>query len=157
MSQKVLITALAATLIMGGCKKKDKPVETDSAPVSTETSTSNSAPSATPEATPESTVETTAPATIDYVARGNEPFWSISISGDQATYKTPEMPDGVTMTVSKTMVAGAPQFRGTMDGQEFMLALTSVECEDDMSGDKFPMTATLLMSTGTYGGCGGQG
>ncbi|AUH65865.1 COG3650 family protein [Paracoccus zhejiangensis] len=91
--------------------------------------------------------------TVAFVARGNEPFWTVEASGERAVYKTPENQKGRTVTVRRLTFAQGVEFVGTLDGSAFALTVRGTDCVDDMSGEKFPMSATLKIGGRTNNGC----
>lgn len=88
-----------------------------------------------------------------FVARGNEPFWSIEASGDRVIYKTPENQAGRTINVRRLVFANGVEFVGTLNGSVFALTVRGTDCVDDMSGEKFPMTAVLKIGNRMNSGC----
>ncbi|TRW97618.1 hypothetical protein FNJ84_08955 [Paracoccus sp. M683] len=91
--------------------------------------------------------------TVAFVARGNEPFWTVEASGDRALYKTPENQAGRAVTVRRITFAQGVEFVGTLNGSPFALTVRGTDCVDDMSGEKFPMTATLKIGSRMNNGC----
>ena len=91
--------------------------------------------------------------TVAFVARGNEPFWTVEASGERAVYKTPENQSGRSITVRRLTFAQGVEFVGTLDGSAFALTVRGTDCVDDMSGEKFPMSATLKIGGRTNNGC----
>lgn len=91
--------------------------------------------------------------TAAFVARGNEPFWSVEASGDTALYKTPENQNGRRIGVRRLVFAGGVEFIGVLDGAAFALTVRGTDCVDDMSGEKFPMSATLKIGSRMSNGC----
>lgn len=91
--------------------------------------------------------------TVAFLARGNEPFWTVEASGERAVYKTPENQKGRTITVRRMTFAQGVEFVGTLDGTAFALTVRGTDCVDDMSGEKFPMSATLKIGGRMNNGC----
>lgn len=91
--------------------------------------------------------------TAAFIARGNEPFWIVEASGERAVYKTPESQRGRTITVRRLTFAQGVEFVGTLDGSAFALTVRGADCVDDMSGEKFPMSATLKIGGRMNNGC----
>lgn len=93
----------------------------------------------------------------DLVARaaGNEPFWSVEVYDDRATFSTPDGgtqlqanplgPSGDGWLVTGTTVSG---------GGPFELTLSPGGCTDSMSGAWSHLGATLSLGEETYSGCG---
>lgn len=88
-----------------------------------------------------------------FVARGNEPFWIVEASGETAVYKTPENQTGSRVSVRRIPFAQGVEFIGTMGGSAFALTVRGTDCVDSMSGEKFPMTATLKIGSRINSGC----
>lgn len=87
-----------------------------------------------------------------YSARGNEPFWQVDVSGDRAVLKTPGAKDrGV--TVRRIAYAKGVEYIGTLNGRPFSVNIRGTACKDSMSGEKFPMTATLRSAVVNGAGC----
>lgn len=103
--------------------------------------------------TPVSTANAETLHTQAFIARGNEPFWSVEASGDTAIYKTPENQSGRQVKVNRLFFAQGVEYVGTMDGLVFKLTVRGNDCVDSMSGEKFPMTASLTVRGKTNQGC----
>lgn len=88
-----------------------------------------------------------------FAARGNEPFWSVDASGSTAIYKTPENQNGRQVSVNRLFFAQGVEYVGTLDGLVFKLTVRGTDCTDSMSGEKFPMSASLTVRGKTYQGC----
>ncbi|NHF74719.1 COG3650 family protein [Paracoccus xiamenensis] len=91
--------------------------------------------------------------TAAFVARGNEPFWRIDVSGNTAKYQTPENQSGRNISVNRLVYASGVEYIGVLDGVPFSLNITGKDCVDDMSGEKFPMTASLRIGSRNNNGC----
>lgn len=89
-----------------------------------------------------------------FTARGNEPFWSVDIEGNTATYRTLETPDGRQIQVNRLTFASGVEYIGVLNGQPFVVNLRAARCRDDMSGKRFPLTARLTVSGQSNAGCG---
>jgi heat shock protein HslJ len=89
-----------------------------------------------------------------YGARGNEPFWSVAVTGDQAVLTTLE-------GVEASGTLGAPVWRdgavewATADGG-LRLRMTETLCRDTMTGMPHPETVTLVSGSSERQGCGGD-
>lgn len=84
---------------------------------------------------------------------GTEPFWGGDIDGRTLTYKTPEDPDGQAIMVERFAERGGIAFSGLIDGAEFEMMVTPLECSDGMSERTYPFTATLKIGEETRNGC----
>ncbi len=84
---------------------------------------------------------------------GNEPFWGGEVGGGTLTYLTPEHPDGVRVAATRFAGRNGISFSGTLDGADFMLAVTPDACSDGMSDRAYPFAATLEIGEDTRNGC----
>lgn len=91
--------------------------------------------------------------TAAFVARGNEPFWSVEVSGNTAIYKTPGNQSGRKVNVSRLTFAQGVEYVGTMDGLVFKVSFRGADCTDSMSGEEYPMSASLTAGGKTVNGC----
>lgn len=91
--------------------------------------------------------------TQGFVAHGNEPFWSVDVSGKTALYKTPANPNGRKITVSRLAFAKGVEYIGVLGDSAFALTIRGTDCTDTMSGKAFPMTATLHIGGRANSGC----
>lgn len=92
------------------------------------------------------------PLTKPLVARGNEPFWSLTLTPEGSTYTDME---GVTLTApytAPTEDAGSLLF----DTAAGPLRLTETLCRDSMSGMPYPFTAALTRDGTDLHGCAGD-
>jgi uncharacterized membrane protein len=85
---------------------------------------------------------------------GTEPFWSISIDGDNATYTSPENLDGSSFTVARFAGNSGLGFTGELDGAPVTIAVTQGQCSDGMSDRTYPFTATVEWGELKLEGCG---
>jgi uncharacterized membrane protein len=92
----------------------------------------------------------------DLLARGggNEPFWSVEVHRDHATFSTPE--GDLTLEAGPLERAnGAWRVTGTAaGGGTFEFTLDPGGCTDSMSGAWSHARATFTHESGTYTGCG---
>ena len=91
--------------------------------------------------------------TTAFVAQGNEPFWRVEVSGNTAKYQTPQNQSGSNVSVSRIVYRQGVEYIGEWGGAAFSLNIRSAECTDSMSGEKFPMTASLRVGTRRSQGC----
>ncbi len=84
---------------------------------------------------------------------GNEPFWGGQISDGEATYTTPEDPQGTRFAVQHFAGNAGLGFSGQMAGRSFDLAVTRGQCSDGMSDRTYPFTATLRIGEESRNGC----
>ena len=64
---------------------------------------------------------------------GTEPFWGGSVTGNSLIYSTPENQEGATIPVERFAGRNGLSFNGTLDGGEFVMAVTPGACSDGMS------------------------
>lgn len=84
---------------------------------------------------------------------GTEPFWGGQVAGSSLVYKTPDNPDGTTITVERFAGRGGMSWSGTYQGKPFRLAVSEGECSDGMSDRSYPLTATLAVAGEQRSGC----
>ena len=99
-----------------------------------------------------------APATSDFsqpmTARGNEPFWSLSLDGTHLTLTRPDHPDLVAETPGAAIQPGrATWIARSADGQQLTVSLYVSECSDGMSDRRYPMTAEVVLRNEALRGC----
>lgn len=102
-----------------------------------------------------STAEATTYNTAAFSARGNEPFWAVDVAGNTAIYKTPDNQRGRAVQVNRLAFAKGVEYIGVLNGRPFVVNIRAAQCRDSMSGDRFPMTASLTVSGRTQTGCAG--
>jgi len=103
------------------------------------------------------------PSSAQVEARGNEPFWFVSVSSGVATLRTPEQQAGVEY-------AGGSWTRPDGSGWHFaaigaaggvadslVLDLVEERCVDSMSGAHYPFAATLTVGGNVMTGCALEG
>jgi len=90
-------------------------------------------------------------------ARGNEPFWSVEMTGEAITFRPM---DGAALTVKPVPAprqdGNTEVYEATAGGQSFTLSIASTVCTDTMSGMPFPKTVTVGIGTSNFEGCGGE-
>ena len=83
-------------------------------------------------------------------ARGNEPFWAITVDGSTLTLKRPDAAD-VTFEAAQP---GGPEWTAkAADGRTLTLKVAAGECSDGMSDARYPMTAEAALAGETLKGC----
>lgn len=108
------------------------------------------APSASPSPTP--TPSTPVPAQR-LQALGNEPFWSVEVTGAQLRYSTPENQAGTAFAARRTTEGPASVWSGTLEGQSFVLRIAPGTCSDGMSDTVYAYTAQVGFGDTTLSGC----
>ena len=107
------------------------------------------APAAAP-AQPSNTLDISQPLT----ARGNEPFWALSIDGTKMTLKRPLQPDLLAETPGAALEPGrAIWIAKAADGSQLTVTLYVSECSDGMSDARYPMTAEVVLLNESLRGC----
>jgi uncharacterized membrane protein len=138
----VLPLAAACAVLLAACQ----PGAPD-APEAAEDATA--APAAADDAVPGDAEETAAYSEIaeDEVLRftGTEPFWGGQVSGKTLTYSTPEDQDGTVIAVERFAGRGGISYSGLLDGADFEMVVTPLECSDGMSDRTYPFTVTLAI------------
>jgi uncharacterized membrane protein len=87
-------------------------------------------------------------------ARGNEPFWALSIDGKAFKLTRPDHPDVVAEAPGAAMADGrATWIAKTPDGQQITVSLFVSDCSDGMSDLKYPMTAEVILLNESLRGC----
>ena len=100
---------------------------------------------------------------IDFIASGNEPFWSLEIDFDKSMHF--KMPDGFEINTPavkevKAMDANVTRYHANTEKGTLTVQIQKLECISDMSGEKLGYTVTIdtKSNTGkdyrTYKGCG---
>ncbi|MEE4351018.1 MAG: hypothetical protein V2J26_12390 [Pacificimonas sp.] len=84
---------------------------------------------------------------------GTEPFWSVTLSGDTATYRTPELPAGEAIAVTRFAGRGGVSWTGEYAGRRFALTATPGLCSDGMSDRTYPYFTLAEVDGRTLEGC----
>lgn len=107
-------------------------------------------------------VEPTGPATrSDFsqpmTARGNEPFWALTLDGTHLKLTRPDHPDLPAEAPGAVITPGQATWTAkAADGQEIKLTLYVSDCSDGMSDRQYPMTAEVTLLNETLRGCADQ-
>lgn len=85
-----------------------------------------------------------------YRALGTEPFWNLTITGQQVRYEEPGAPP---------LTLALPPVRATFngrryEGQDILIDITRQPCSDGMSDRRYPERVTLTVRGRTLNGCG---
>jgi uncharacterized membrane protein len=93
---------------------------------------------------------------VDMRALGQEPGWAVEVK--QGDWMRLLRPDGNGVLVApdpvrETTGSGATVYTGRADGQRLRLHLRESACTDSMSGESFPLTATLTLDGRELRGC----
>jgi putative lipoprotein len=95
-------------------------------------------------------------AAADYIvtARGNEPFWSVTVAGTSMIWKQPDAAQGVTFNELQSEDAeGTVTYQAAADGRKLQLIVEQQPCRDSMSGDFFAFTAKAELDGKEFKGC----
>lgn len=126
------LVALVALLVGSGCAKDE-----------------GGTPAGRPAAIP--------PDTAEYIARGNEPFWAVSVTRAGIVFSEPDRPDGVRGAyVTPTRRAADMVFRTVLgDSAATPLELTIEEkrCSDGMSDREYSYAAVARVGDRVLRGC----
>ncbi len=89
---------------------------------------------------------------LPFTARGNEPFWSLTVTAEGSSYTDME---GTTLDAPFTAPASAD---GSLvfETAAGPLTLTETLCRDSMSGMPYPFTVTLTRDGADLPGCAGE-
>lgn len=85
---------------------------------------------------------------------GTEPFWDFTITGTNATFKSPEDLGGTVFAVSRFAGNNGLGYSGELNGEPVQIAITPGACSDGMSDRDYPYTATINWGDRTLTGCG---
>jgi len=94
------------------------------------------------------------PVSGPYVARGNEPFWTATVTGGELAVTRPGM-DDLVYPVTDAGLQGDGAIFVTANSSASLLRENRI-CHDTMSGMPFPETATLTLGADVVTGCGGD-
>jgi heat shock protein HslJ len=95
---------------------------------------------------------------VSYRAGGNEPFWSVALTGGDMTLARPGAAD-VTLRLRDTGLTDTGDFvlrAGRAAGDRVTLVRRADLCRDSMTGMPHPETVALTVENDTYTGCGGD-
>ncbi|SFO94556.1 COG3650 family protein [Qipengyuania nanhaisediminis] len=85
---------------------------------------------------------------------GTEPFWSVEIEGDEATFSSPENLEGTSFPVERFAGLNGISFSGRLEGESFDAMVTPGDCSDGMSDRTYPYTVTISWGADQLVGCG---
>ncbi|MGO2451603.1 Uncharacterized membrane protein [Pseudomonas taetrolens] len=90
---------------------------------------------------------------VHFVARGNEPFWTIKTSQSTLTWITPEHLQGKQLNVDQVIANGDVKYSGVDGDKAFTLIITPAPCTDTMSGETFGHTSVWTYAGESNTGC----
>lgn len=92
----------------------------------------------------------------DYIvmARGNEPFWALTVEDAQMRWHQPEPPEELVFASYQSQPAeGSVQYLAEADGHALELLVSEQACRDSMSGEFFAFTARAVLEGRDFTGC----
>lgn len=95
---------------------------------------------------------------VDFIATGNEPFWSLEIDLDKSiSFKTLQdsTERNTPVPAPKTTGAtGAISYHAKTEAGELTVNILNTSCTDNMSGELFPHTVEVKINNTSFSGCG---
>lgn len=88
-----------------------------------------------------------------FVARGNEPFWTIKVNGNTLIWITPENSEGKQLAAEQVVYAKGIKFTGKDGDKAFTLDIVEAPCADTMAEQEFEFTATWDHAGESHSGC----
>ena len=92
-----------------------------------------------------------------FVARGNEPFWTIKAYEETLTWITPENLQGRQLKVDKVISADNVTYIGVDGNNDFSLLIIQAPCVDTMSGEVFDFKSVWTHGRDGNVGCAASG
>ena len=92
-----------------------------------------------------------------FVARGNEPFWTIQANEETLTWITPENLQGRQLKVDKLIAADNVKYIGVDGNNDFSLLIIQATCVDTMSGEVFDFESVWTHGRERNVGCAASG
>ena len=92
-----------------------------------------------------------------FVARGNEPFWTIQANEETLTWITPENIQGRQLKVDKVISADNVKYIGVDGNNDFSLLIIQAPCVDTMSGEVFDFESVWTHGLERNAGCAASG
>lgn len=86
-----------------------------------------------------------------YEARGNEPFWNLSMAAGTLVLSTPDGPR-LTRTISRAYARARTRY---YEAPDLSVTMTTTPCKDSMSGQMFTQSVRATTGGRTLSGCGG--
>ncbi|WP_372708418.1 COG3650 family protein [Brevundimonas sp.] len=85
---------------------------------------------------------------------GNEPFWSIELTGMEMVYSGVDRPEQRAPQPAANVQGTVAAFAGTTTaGNPLKVTLTATECSDGMSDREYPLSALVEIGEETLTGC----
>lgn len=94
-----------------------------------------------------------------YKARGNEPFWSLTVADGSLRFEAMalEAPIDIPATPLRAPGSSGPAWHGEQEGHSLELQLNPERCYDGMSGAAYPFQASVVLDGESFAGCAHQG
>ena len=92
-----------------------------------------------------------------FIARGNEPFWTVKVNGSTLTLITPENLAGKQLNALQSVSSDSLKFTGQDQGHAFTLLIVPGTCTDSMSDEVFSYTSTWTYAGDSNTGCAASG
>jgi heat shock protein HslJ/uncharacterized membrane protein len=90
-------------------------------------------------------------------ARGNEPFWRMTLSEAEVVFEAPGLGlDFRSGTLSRGMADGHPRITARDGSRVFEVTVTERLCTDTMTGMPFPVGIEASLDGQRFSGCGGE-
>jgi uncharacterized membrane protein len=94
----------------------------------------------------------------EFIVRGNEPFWSVTVSRRGIVYSTPEIRGRRYPYVAPTTAQGRPPdvvrvYRLNGQPSGILVIKKADACSDTMSDKVYPYSATLILGNRVLDGC----
>ncbi|WP_227539258.1 MULTISPECIES: META domain-containing protein [Marinobacter] len=95
---------------------------------------------------------------MPFEARGNEPFWHVTIEGQELLLTRPYEEERTRRIPVALQTANrhGREFVATLDDLSITLTVAQQLCEDSMSGAQYPAQVRLAVNGGEFSGCGGD-
>ncbi len=84
---------------------------------------------------------------------GTEPFWAGEARRDRVIYTTPDDPKGAVIAVDRFAGRNGVSFSGSLQGQDFVMAVSPGQCSDGMSDRVYPFHVVVKVLGETREGC----
>lgn len=89
----------------------------------------------------------------DFHALGTEPFWGMTVTGQEVRYATPEITESLGSDVVRGGGAMQQSLSGRLGEVPFALTVRAGRCSDGMSDRVYPFTAYLRIGDRDVKGC----
>jgi uncharacterized membrane protein len=86
-------------------------------------------------------------------ARGNEPFWSVTIDGTHVRLTRPDQPEVAAETAGAVIQPGRATWVAMAPGQQITITVYESPCSDGMSDTRYPLTAEVALINESLRGC----